>query len=417
MFRTLRYRDFRLFFIGQGISMIGTQMQVVALSWLVYRLTGSAALLGLVNFVSRSPTFFFAPLAGVLSDRVDRRKAFFVTQALSMLQAVGLAWLVLSGRIQVWHLFALGFFLGVINGFEVPMRQAMVYDLVEDKAALGNALALNTTLINGASLVGPMAAGPIIALIGEGQCFTANAVSFIAVLGCILAMSKSAPPPAAAPGRRGAFREGWSHTFQNLPVRRLLLLLFLVSLLGLPFQVLLPVFAKQVLGGGPRVLGALAAVGGAGALAGTLYMAGRNNLRGLGTRLAWAVAIFAVGLAGFALSHQLWLSLLLQLPIGLGSALLITGCQTLIQGLVADEVRGRVMSFYTMAFMGTVPFGGVLFGFLADRIGAPWTVLVGGLACAAAAAYFWLGLTQFHAQAHPVLERKGMLASPAPTEA
>jgi MFS family permease len=410
LFRTLRYKGFRLFFIGQGISLIGTQMQLVALSWLAYRLTGSASMLGLVNFVSRSPTFVFAPLAGVITDRIDRRKAFFITQALAMLQAALLAWLVLSGRIQVWHLFVLGFGLGVINGFEVPVRQALIFDVVEDKADLGNALALNTTLINGGSLLGPLVAGPLIALIGEGPCFVANAISFIAVLACVAAMPlivDAAPRNAQSGGR--AFREGFQYVRAHAPIRSLLLILFLVSLVGFPHQVLLPVFAKEVLGGGPKLLGALSAASGAGTLLGTLYLAGRPTMNGLGRRLALAATVFGLSLVGFALARTPWLSMLFLAPAGLGSAMVITGCQTLIQGLVDDPLRGRVMSFYTMAFMGTVPFGGVLYGFLAERLGAPVTVLLGGLACAAAGLTFWGRLPRFRALARPILERKGVL--------
>jgi MFS family permease len=414
IFRTLRYRDFRLFFVGQGVSLVGTQMQVVAMSWLVYRLSGSAALLGLVNFVARAPTFFFAPLAGIWVDRMDRRKAFWWIQVLFMIQAAILAVLALEGRVRIWHLFVLGSVLGVLNGFEVPVRQSLIFDVVEDKAELGNALALNVTIINGTNLLGPLLAGSVIAFIGEGPCFAANAVSFVAVLGCVLAMGPGRPGSGRA-GRNGAqaFREGWHGAFGSPSVRSLLLLLFLVSLLGISYPVLLPVFAKDILHGGPEVLGYLGAAGGVGALAGTLYMASRAGFEGMERLLALSAVTIGLCLAAFAFSRTLWLSLLLQVPVGLGTALLITGIQTLVQNLVEDGVRGRIMSFYTMAFMGTVPFGGLFLGLFAQRFGAGPAVCAGGLGCAAAGTYFWMGLEGFRAHVRTILERKGLLPEAA----
>jgi MFS family permease len=417
VFRTLRYRGFRLLFLGNIVSLVGSQIQFVALSWLVYRLTGSAAMLGLVSLISRSPSFFISPLAGVLADRTDRRKAFFVIQALAMLQSAALAVLVLCGWIQVWHLFVLGFFLGVVNAFEVPVRHALVYDLVEDKADLSNALALNTTMIYGSAFLGPLAAGPLIALIGEGPCFTINAVSFLVVLACVVAMPPAARQESHGKARRaalsgaGALREGFRYLAGHAPLRSLLVTLFLLSLMGFPYQVLMPVFAKEVLHGGPRQLGLLSAASGCGALAGCLYLASRRGFEGLERRLAFAATLFGVSLFGFSQARVPWVSMLFLAPAGMGLSMVVTGCQTLMQGLVEDQVRGRVLSFYTMAFMGTTPFGGAAYGFAAQRLGAPMTAMIGGLACAAVGATFWLRLPGWRAQARPILEAKASLAA------
>jgi MFS family permease len=409
IFRTLKYRNYRLFFFGQTVSLIGTQVQFVAISWLTYRLTGSAAILGLVNFVSRSPTFFFAPIAGLWADRTDRHQAMIWIQSLEMVQAASLAFLALTGHVQIWHLFALGFFLGVINGFEVPIRQSFIYETVEKKEDLGNALALNTTMIQLSFLLGPVLAGTIVAWVGEGWCFLINAVSFIAVLGSLIAMRLPRRTPVSSPPKHSkAFRDGFRHAFGTIPLRYLLLLMALISLAGHPYQVLLPVFAKQVLKGGPGTLGWLGSSAGLGALAGTLYLASRKNLRGLEKSAIFAIILFGSGLIIFAFSRNLILSMALMVPVGMGSAMQITACQTLIQAMVDDEMRGRVMSFYTMAFMGTVPFGGLLYGFFADRITAPVTVLVGGLFCLAAGAFFYLRLSYYKIHARPILIRKGI---------
>jgi len=409
IFRTLKYRNYRLFFFGQTISLIGTQVQYVAISWLAYRLTGSAAMLGLVNFVSRSPTFFFAPLAGLWADRADRHKAMIWIQSLEMAQAAFLAFLALTGHVRVWHLFTLGFFLGVINGFEVPIRQSFIYETVEKKEDLGNALALNTTMIQLSFLLGPVLAGTIVAWVGEGWCFLINAVSFIAVLGGLIAMRLPRKTPASFQAKHGqAFRDGFRHAFGTIPLRYLLLLMALISLTGHPYQVLLPVFAKQVLKGGPDTLGWLGSAAGLGALAGTLYLASRKTLRGLEKRAVFAIILFGSGLILFSFSRNLVLSMALMVPVGMGSAMQITACQTLIQAMVDDEMRGRVMSFYTMAFMGTVPFGGMLYGLLSDRITAPTTVLVGGLFCVAAGTFFLMRLSHYKFHAIPILIRKGI---------
>jgi MFS family permease len=399
-----------LFFFGQTVSLIGTQVQYVAISWLTYRLTGSAAMLGLVNFVSRSPTFFFAPFAGLWADRTDRHQAMIWIQSLEMVQAAVLACLALTGHIQVWHLFVLGFFLGVINGFEVPIRQSFIFETVDRKEDLGNALALNTTMIQLSFLLGPVLAGALVAWVGEGWCFFINAVSFLAVLGGLLAMRLPKKNLLSTPSRNGrAFLDGFHHAFGTIPLRYLLLLMALISLAGHPYQVLLPVFAKQVLKGGPDTLGLLGSAAGLGALAGTLYLASRRTMVGLERRVVYSIILFGTGLIFFSFSTNLALSMGLLVPVGMGSAMEITACQTLIQAMVNDDMRGRVMSFYTMSFMGTVPFGGLLYGFLADRITAPATVLCGGLLCVAAGAFFYLRLPHYQAHARTILIKKGII--------
>jgi MFS family permease len=415
-FRTLKYPNYRLFFGGQSISLIGTWMQQVAMSWLVYRLTGSALMLGVVGFVTRCPSFFFTPFTGVLIDRSDRYRVLLVTQALSLVQAAGLAALVLSGRVQVWHLFVAGTCLGLINAFDVPARQSFIIELIGKRDDLGNAIALNSTMMNGARLVGPVAAGVMVAAVGEGWCFAINAFSFVAVLASLLAMKLRPAHRASGLGsRRQAFREGLNHAFGSLPIRYLLLLLALVSLAGMPFQVLMPVFAKDVLRGGPSTQGLLVASVGVGALVATLYLASRKSVLGLARRVSLASILFGLALVAFSLSRQLWLSMAILAFVGLGMMVQMTGCNTLIQTLVDDDLRGRVMSFHTMAFMGTVPFGNLLAGLLAQWIGAPGAVLVGGLACVAAGAAFHARLPHFRRHARPIFIRKGIL--PVPVEA
>jgi MFS family permease len=390
-FRTLKYRNYRLYFIGQTASLVGTQIQFVAVSWLAYRLTGSAAMLGLVGFVSRVPTFFVAPIAGVLADRVNRHKALMWIQGLEMLQAVSLAVLSITHQVGVMSLIILGFLLGVLNGFEVPVRQAFISEVVENKAELGSALSLNITLFQASLLVGPLLAGILLAVVGESWCFSLNAVSFISVLGCLMAVRFTKQEMRKTGVSHGqAFREGLAYTFGNPPLRTLLLLLAWVSLMGMSYQVLLPVFAKDILRGGPKVLGFLGSATGLGALLGTFYLASRQKTNGLRKRIAFAISLFGLGLMIFAFSNHLWISLIVLVPVGLGGSMQIASSQTLIQGITNDHFRGRVLSFYTMAVMGMAPFGGLLYGCFADKFGAPMTVFVGGSVCLMAGILFSL---------------------------
>jgi MFS family permease len=387
--RALRHRNYRLFFLGQGTSLVGTWITRVALSWLVYRLTKSEAMLGVVGFAGQLPTFIVAPLAGVLVDRWNRHRVLVVTQVLSLLQSVALAALALTDRITVAQVLALAAFQGLINAFDTPARQAMVVELIDDRADLSNAIALNSTLVNGARLVGPSIAGALIAAVGEGWCFTVDAVSYVAVIASLLAMRLAPRPRAPRTTRVGAeLRAGFAYARAFAPIRALLLLLAMVSLTGVPYMVLMPVFAHDVLGGQANLLGVLTGAVGLGAVAGALWLAARPSVRDLDRVLVRAATAFALGLIGFGLSRWLWLSLPLLVVSGAGMMMTMAGTNTLVQTLVDEDKRGRVMSFYTMAFFGMAPFGALLGGALAAHIGAPATVAIGGALTLVAAARF-----------------------------
>jgi len=403
LFRALSYRNYRLFFFGQGVSLIGTWMQQVAMSWLVYRLTGSALLLGTVGFTSQIPTFLVAPFAGVLADRCNRRGLLLATQSLAMTQAFLLSYFVLTGSIQVWQILALSLLLGLVNGFDIPVRQSFVIDMVEEKQGLANAIALNSSMVNAARLIGPSIAGVLIALVGEGACFLLNGFSYLAVLLSLLAMRVSARPPRLV--RRSILhelREGVSYAVRFVPIRAILLLLALVSLMGMPYAVLLPVFAREVLRGGSHTFGFLMAAAGAGAFCATLYLASRRSVIGLGRLIAVSCALFGAGVAVFALSNRLWLSLASLAVTGFGAMMQVASSNTILQTIVEDDKRGRVMSLFTMAFMGMTPFGSLFAGALAARLGAPLTVQVGGLACLFGALCFAAWLPTFREQVRPI---------------
>ncbi len=379
LIRALRHRNYRLFFGGQSISLIGTWMQRIALSWLVYRLTGSALLLGLVSFVSQLPTFVLAPFAGVWSDWGNRQRIIILTQCLAALQAGVLAALVLSGAIAVWQIILLGIFLGLINAVDMPVRQAFVVEMIEDRADLGNAIALNSSMVNGARLIGPSIAGVLVAALGEGICFLVNALSYLPVIAALAAMRVK---PRESKGQAARvwteLREGFDYAFGSPPIRAILLLLAVVSLLGMPYTVLMPVFAREILHGGPSTLGFLMGAVGLGALLGAIYLAYRRGVLGLGRFIALASTIFGFGLIAFSLSRALGLSLLSLLVAGFGMTAQAAASNTVLQTIVAEDKRGRVMSLYTMAFMGMFPFGGLLAGGLAGLIGPTETILLGG---------------------------------------
>lgn len=386
--RALRHRNYRLFFGGQLISLVGTWMQSVAQSWLVYRLTGSAVLLGIVGFASQIPVFLLAPLGGSVADRHCRRHVLIATQTAAMLVAFVLAGLTLTGRVQVWHIVVLATFLGVINAIDIPTRQAFAVDIV-GRDDLINAIALNSSMVNGARIVGPAVAGVLVASVGEGWCFLANAVSFLAVIAGLLMMNMTARTSVPLPGSAlASVLEGFRYVRRTRPVRALLLLLGLVSLMGMPYAVLMPVFADQILHGGPRGLGLLMGASGTGALIGALVLAARKGIRGLSHWIARAAAGFGVSLILFSLSRSFWLSAALLVPAGFSMMIEMAASNTMIQSLIPDVLRGRVMAVYSMMFMGMAPFGALLAGALAHRIGAPPTVMVGGAACIVGAALF-----------------------------
>jgi MFS family permease len=415
-FRALSHRNYRLFFGGQGISLIGTWMQQIAMNWLVYRLTHSAFLLGLVGFSSRIPTFVFASFAGVLADRWNRHRALVVTQTFSTVQALILAALVLTGTIGIWHVILLSFSLGFINAFDIPIRQSFVVDMIERREDLGNAIALNSSLVNGARLVGPSVAGLLIATLGEGICFLLNGISFLAVIVALLAMRIKQPDRSEKknPNVLRGLQEGFCYAFGFAPIRSILLLLALVSLMGMPYMVLMPIFAGKILHGGPRAFGFLLGASGSGALIGALYLASRRSVLGLGKIIVIASGFFGIGLIVFSLSRVFWLSLLSMLLTGFGMMVQMASSNTILQTIVEEDKRGRVMSFYTMAFMGMVPFGSLLAGSLANMIGAPNTVMVGGIACILGSVLFAKKLATLREMARPIYIEKGILVEKLP---
>jgi MFS family permease len=415
-FRALSHRNYRLFFGGQGISLIGTWMQQIAMNWLVYRLTHSALLLGLVGFSSRIPTFVFASFAGVMADRWNRHRALVVTQTLSTVQALILAALVLTGTISIWHVILLSFSLGFINAFDIPIRQSFVVDMVERREDLGNAIALNSSLVNGARLVGPSIAGMLMATLGEGICFLLNGISFLAVIVALLAMRIKQPDRSEKqnPNVLRGLQEGFSYAFGFAPIRSILLLLALVSLMGMPYMVLMPIFAGKILHGGPQAFGFLLGASGSGALIGALYLASRRSVLGLGRIIVIASGLFGIGLIVFSLSRVFWLSLLSMLLTGFGMMVQMASSNTVLQTIVEEDKRGRVMSFYTMAFMGMVPFGSLLAGSLANMIGAPNTVMVGGIACIFGSALFAKKLATLREMVRPIYIEKGIFVEKLP---
>jgi MFS family permease len=388
--RALRHRNFRLFFTGQLISLVGTWMQTVAESWLVYRLTGSAAKLGMVGFCSQIPVFLIAPIGGAAADQSNRRRTLVLTQSAALLLALAYAVLTLSHRIQIWQIFVLAALLGVVNGFDIPTRQAFVVDMV-GKEDLMNAIALNSSMFNGARIVGPAVAGILVAAVGEGWCFFINSMSYFAVIAGLLMMAvpnRRLAAAAGSPVRR--IVEGFRFTASTGPIAGLLLLLGLVSLAGMPYAVLMPIFADRVLHGGARTLGILMSASGAGALAGAFSLALRRSVSGLGRWVAIAAAGFGAALIAFSFSDTLWVSAALLVPVGYALMVEMASSNTLIQAMVPDELRGRVMAVYSMMFMGMAPIGALAAGFAAHAFGAAETVAAGGVLCiAGAAAFAW----------------------------
>ena len=410
MLRALRHRNFRLFFAGQGISLIGTWMTRLATSWLLWRLTHSVEMLGLLGFASQLPTFLFAPVAGVWVDRLNRHRLLVVAQILAMVQSFALAALVLSGTIVVWEIFALQVVQGLVNAFEMPTRQSLLVGLIDDRVDLPNAVALNSSMVNAARLIGPSAAGLIIAWVGEGWCFFADGVSYIAVIVSLLFM-RVALRPGTGKGKR-VFHElsdGLRYAFDFTPIRAILLLLALLGLVGIPYRVLMPVIATQTLHGDAHTLGFLMGAMGIGALIGALFLASRTTVLGLGRMLPFAAATFGASLIIVGLSHWYLLSLLVMIVTGFGFMVQLAASNTLIQTLVREEMRGRVMALYTSAFMGMATFGSLLAGATAGAIGAPQTLMIGGLVCILGAVVFAYKLPVIREHARPVYIEKGIL--------
>jgi MFS family permease len=414
--RALRHRNFQLFFAGQLISLTGTWMQNVAQAWLVYRLTGSSLLLGAVGFSSQFPVFIMAPLGGIVADRKNRHHVIITTQTASMVLAFILAGLTLAGRVQVWHIFVLAALLGVVNAFDIPARQAFIVDMV-GKEDLINAIALNSSMFNGARVVGPAVAGVLVATIGEGWCFFLNGVSYIAVIiGLLLMKVPPRPRRAAAASPLENVLEGFQFVRRTAPIRALLLLLGLVSLVGMPYAVLMPIFADQILHGGARGLGILMGATGVGALIGALTLAFKSGVRGLGTWVLLSSAGFGVGLIAFSASRSFWLSAALLVPVGFSMMVQMASSNTLIQSMVPDHLRGRVMSVYSMMFMGMAPIGALGAGLVADRLGAPLTVAIGGVACIGGSILFGQRLPALRVEARRLIIAQGMAGGDPPQE-
>lgn len=407
--RALGSRNYRLFFAGQGVSLVGTWLTRVATSWLVYRMTGSAWLLGVVGFAGQIPIFFLAPFAGVWADKLNRHRLLIATQVLSLVESAALAALTLPGIITVWEIIALNVFQGVINAFDMPTRQAFVVEMVDRREDLPNAIALNSSLVNAARLVGPSVAGLLIAWVGEGGCFAIDAASYVAVIASLLMMRVAARPTGPSRKVLPQLVEGFRYAAGFGPIRAVLLLLALMSLMGLPYMVLMPVMARDVLHGDAGTLGYLMAVSGLGALGGALFLASRNTVVGLGKVIAVAAGAFGVALVGFGGSRVLWLSFLLMVPVGAGMMIQMAASNTIVQTLVDEDKRGRVMSFYTVALVGTTPFGSLLAGVLADHLGAPWTLMIGGGGCVLGALVFATQLPRLRAQVRPLYQQKGIL--------
>jgi MFS family permease len=410
--RALRHRNFKLFFAGQSISLIGTWMTRVATSWLIYRLTGSALLLGLVSFAGQIPTFLLAPFAGVLVDRMDRRKMLVWTQALAGLQSLALAILTLAKVINIHEVLWLSVLQGLINAFDMPGRQAFLVQMVEDKQDLGNAIALNSSMVNMARLIGPALAGIVIGSVGEGYCFLIDAISYLAVIASLVMMRVNiAPAKLSRAPMLQQLKDGWTYVIGFPPIRTILSLFALISLMGMPFMVLMPIFAGQVLHGGPHTLGFLLGASGVGALISAVSLALRKTVRGLTAMIQISAALFGLGLICFGLSRILAVSLFLMLIVGFGMMQGMAASNTVIQTLVPEDMRGRVMSYYTMAFVGMAPFGSLLAGWLAHRFGAPHAVMITGASCVAGAAWFTTQLKSIRQVMRPIYIEMGIIRS------
>jgi MFS family permease len=415
--RALRARNYKLFFTGQSISLIGTWMTRIAMSWLVYRLTGSAVLLGVVGFASQIPVFVMGPIAGVWVDRWDRHRTIVITQILAMIQSFALAALTLAHIVTVWELIALALMQGVINAFDMPARQAFVIQMVEQRADVANAIALNSSMVNAARLLGPAIAGVVVAAVGEGYCFLIDGISYIAVIISLL-MMRITVPQVRQPQRHIAHElmEGWRYAVGSVPIRSILVNLAIVGSFGMPYTVLMPIFASKILHGGPHTLGFLMASTGVGALAGALLLALRKSVLGLGRQIVFTTGLFGAALIVFALSHWLWLSLLVLPLAGFGMMQQMASSNTILQTIVHDEKRGRVMALYNMSLQGMAPFGSLLAGGMAARVGAPATIIVSGVALLLGSALFAARLPAIRRVVRPIYIELGILPRTVPEE-
>jgi len=413
--RSLRHRNFQLFFGGQLISLVGTWMDTVAEAWLVYRLTGSSLLLGSIGFSSQIPVFLLAPLGGIVADRYNRHRIIIATQAFSMVLAGALATVTLLHVVKIWHIFVIAALLGMVNAFDIPARQAFLMDMV-GREDLINAIALNSSMFNGARIVGPAVAGILVAKVGEGWCFAANSASYIAVISGLLAMQVEMRRVRRANTPRQEVIEGFRYVRETIPIRALLLLLGMVSVAGLPYAVLMPIFADRILHGGARGLGILMGATGVGALLAALMMAARTGIRGLGKWVALATGGFGISLILFSASRQFWLSAALLVPVGFCMMTQMSASNTLIQTMTPDHLRGRVMAVYSMMFMGMAPLGSLLAGIAAEHLGAPITIAIGGVVCIVGASVFAAGLPKLRDEARKLIVAQGLAGGDPPQE-
>lgn len=410
IFRSLKYRNYKLFFYGQSISLIGTWMQRIAVPWVVYKMTGSVVLLGISGFAGQIPSLILSPFAGVLTDRWSRYKVLLWAQIFSMVHAFLLAGLVLSGHIMVWQIIFLSFVIGCINTFEVPARHSFVIEMVEKKEDLGNAIALNSLMFNGARLIGPSIAGILLSAAGEGICFLINGFSFLCVIISLSLMKlEKKDPGSRKTDIRKELRDGFNYTFGFLPIRHLILLLALVNMMVMFYSTLMPVFAKEILGGDSHTYGFLMGAAGFGALVGAIFLASRETVLKLGRIVPAAVIVFGMGLLVLSFSRIYILSLLVMVFVGMGLMLQAASSNTILQTITDDDKRGRVMSFYTMAIMGTAPFGSLLAGSLAKTIGAPYTIFIGGIVSITGALFFLRKLPELKNLVRPIYIKIGVI--------
>lgn len=409
IFRSLQYKNYRLFFGGQSLSLIGTWIQRITIPWLVYSMTDSAFLLGFVGFAGQLPTFILAPFAGVLTDRWNRYHILIVTQVLAMLQALILALLYFTGTIEIWNILLFSILLGCVNALDMPARQSFVIEMVDSKKDIGNAIALNSSMVNGARLIGPSIAGILIASLGEGICFLINGLSYVFVLWSLLLMKvKPQKIRQDKPDILRELKEGFHYTFGFMPIKSIILLLATISFMGMPYSVLMPVFAKNIFHGGSHVYGFLMGASGLGALAGAIYLASKRSVLGLEKWIPLAAGAFGLGLIFFSLSRSFILSMLLMVITGMGMMMQMACSNTILQTITDDDKRGRVMSFYTMAFMGTAPFGNLLAGSLATWLGAPYTLTICGGFCTLGAFLFAGKLPAMNKLIKPIYQKLGV---------
>ncbi len=415
--RALGSRNFRLFFFGQAVSLIGTWMQLIAMRWLVYRLTKSELMLGMVAFISDSPLFLLVPFAGVLADRLKRHRIMVVTQALSALQAAILALLVFTDQVAVWHVLVLGGLLGVVSAFDITARQAFIVDIIEEREDLPNAIALNSFIFNGALLIGPAVAGILIALVGEGPCFALNSLSYLAVLGALFLMKIPPKTFSASPlDIKAAIVEGAAYTFASVPIRSILILVASVSLVAASYTLLMPVFAEDILQGGPRVYGYLMSATGVGALMGAVFLASRHRLKGLAEMIAGAGVLYGVGFFALSFSRLLPIALIIALVLGFSLMMQMASSNTIVQSMVDDQKRGRVLSLFVMARRGIEALGSLLFGAIANWVGTPKTLMIGGAVCLVAVAAFATKLSSIRQASHSFDDHKTGTAQAKPRE-